>query len=76
MRRILFRGTLVVTMSPGAPEGIVDILVDRARNAAIARDLEDGDIEVVDVRPPAPRPGPGVRLLFLHGSPKPDPLPG
>ena len=49
MGRLLLQGATVVTMAPGIADGALDILVDGARIAAIAPDLDGGGAERVDL---------------------------
>ena len=49
MGRTLLHGGMVVTMAPGMPDGVMDILLDGAGIATIAPDLDAGDAEVVDL---------------------------
>ncbi len=49
MGRTLLHGGMVVTMAPGVPDGAMGILVDGARIAAVAPELDAGDAEVVDL---------------------------
>ncbi len=49
MGRTLLHGGMVVTMAPGMPDGVMDILLDGAGIAMVAPDLDAGDAEVVDL---------------------------